>query len=105
MTSKFLTAKKRKAPAALGTLLDQILAGLGLSKNLSGWKVVIGWPDIVGERMAKISKALRFEDDTLLVSVPDSVWRQQLSLEVEAILDKIHTLPGGKAVRKIHFVS
>ncbi len=89
----------------MGTLLDQILTGLGLSHNLGGWKAVVQWPDIVGERMAKISRAIRFEDDTLLVSVPDSVWRQQLALEVEAILEKIHARPGGKAVRKIHFVS
>jgi predicted nucleic acid-binding Zn ribbon protein len=78
---------------------------MGLAHNLGGWKAVVQWPDIVGGKLAKVSRAVRFEDDTLLVSVPDSVWRQQLALEVDAILEKIRARPGGRAVRKIHFVS
>ncbi len=89
----------------LGSLLDQILSSYGLAYKLGGWRVVINWPEIVGERIANASKALRYENDTLLVSAPDSVWRQQLSLEVETILEKIHSVPGGKAVKRIHFVS
>ncbi|SYZ74578.1 hypothetical protein TRIP_C90206 [Candidatus Zixiibacteriota bacterium] len=105
MAAKNLILKQRQTATPLGSLLDRILAGMGLSHNLGGWRAVVQWPDIVGERLAKISRAIRFADDTLLVSVPDAVWRQQLAMEVDAILEKIHARPGGKAVRKIHFVS
>ena len=91
--------------AKIGPLMDKILAGFGLLHTLGGWRIVTGWPQIVGEKIAEVSRAIRFSDDTLLVSVPDDGWRQQLSLEVDEILDKIHVLPGGKAVRKIHFIS
>jgi predicted nucleic acid-binding Zn ribbon protein len=94
-----------RPPAKLGSLLDRLLGELGLTHKLGGWRIAADWPEIVGEKIAGASQAIRFEDDTLLVSVPDSVWRQQLSLEVEAILEKIHAVPGGKAVKKIHFVS
>jgi predicted nucleic acid-binding Zn ribbon protein len=97
--------KDKKSVSHLGSLLDQILSQFGLSYKLGGWRVVMNWPNIVGDKIASVSRALRYENDTLLVSVPDSVWRQQLSLEVDIILEKIHALPGGKAVKRIHFVS
>ncbi len=91
--------------ARLGNLLDGILSRLGLAHKLGGWRVAANWDEIVGESIAKASHAVKFDNETLLVSVPDAVWRQQLSLEVDAILEKIHSFPGGKAVRKIHFVA
>jgi predicted nucleic acid-binding Zn ribbon protein len=95
----------RNRPAQIGNLLETILSNYGLTRTLGGWKVVVNWPEIVGGNIARVSHAVRFENDTLLVSVPDSVWRQQLSMEQEMILSKIHEYPGGKAVKKIHFVA
>ncbi len=89
----------------VGPLLDKILAGFGLAHNLGGWRIVNRWPEIVGDKIAEVSKAIRFSDDTLMVSVKDAAWRQQLSMEVDRILKEIHAVPGGKAVKKIHFVS
>ena len=95
----------RKAAARLGPLLDSILSRMGLGYTLSGWKIVDAWPVIVGDKIAKVSKAIRYENDTLLVSVPDASWRQELLLEVERILEEVHSVPGGQAVKRIHFVS
>ena len=94
-----------KDAVKLGSLVDKLLAGFGLAHQLGGWRAVARWPEVVGEKNASVSSAIRFSDDTLLVSVPDPVWRQQLSLSVDDILEKIHALPGGRAVRRIHFVS
>ncbi|MFH2035143.1 MAG: DUF721 domain-containing protein [Candidatus Zixiibacteriota bacterium] len=91
--------------ARLGTFLDKVLSGFGLSHNLSGWKIVTRWPEIVGSKNAEHSQALRFSDDTLLVRVTDAVWRQELSLDADRILNEIHKQPGGKVVKKIHFVA
>jgi len=89
----------------LGTLLDKVLASYGLAYKLGGWRIVARWPEIVGDKVAEVSKAVKFSDDTLLVSVPDAVWRHQLSMEADAIMHKIHSVPGGRAVKKLHFVS
>jgi hypothetical protein len=94
-----------KDAVKLGSLVDKLLAGFGLAHQLGGWRAVARWPEVVGEKNATVSRAIRFSDDTLLVSVPDPVWRQQLSLSVDDILEKIHALPGGRAVRRIHFIS
>jgi predicted nucleic acid-binding Zn ribbon protein len=78
---------------------------MGLAHNLGGWKAVVYWADIVGEQNAKVSRALRFNDGILVVSAPDAVWRHQLSLEADLILEKIYSFTGCQAVKKIHFVS
>lgn len=96
----------KNSAVLLGSFMDKILAGFGLNHNLGGWRAVIHWNEIVGEQMAKHSRALRFSDGTLLVSVEESVWRQEMSLNSDRILREIHEkLPGGKAVKRIQFVS
>jgi len=94
-----------KKTAKIGPLMENVLAGYGLLHNLGGWRIVTRWTEIVGEKIADVSNAIRFSDDTILVSVPDDGWRQQLSLDVDEILEKIHAIPGGKAVKRIHFIS
>ena len=96
----------KKDAVLLGSFMDKILAGFGLNHNLGGWRAVMHWNEIVGEQLAKHSRALRFSDGTLLVSVEESGWRQECSLDSDRILKEIHEkLPGGKAVKKIQFVS
>ncbi len=95
----------RKAPAKVGSLIDKVMSDLGLASTLAGWKVLQHWPEIVGETIARVTRPVRYEDHTLLISVPDAVWRQQLSLQIELILDKIHDTPGGRTVRKIRFIA
>ncbi len=89
----------------VGNLIDSLLARLGLAYNLGGWKAVVNWPEIAGPTIASHAKAVRYEDDTLWVSVPDASWRQELVMAQDEILEKIHALPGGRAVKKIHFIS
>ncbi|UCD93672.1 MAG: DUF721 domain-containing protein [Candidatus Zixiibacteriota bacterium] len=103
--NRIRNAATGKDAVKLGSLVDKLLAGFGLAHQLGGWRAVARWPEIVGEKNAGVSRAVRFSDDTLLVSVPDPVWRQQLSLTVDDILEKIHALPGGRAVKRIHFIS
>jgi predicted nucleic acid-binding Zn ribbon protein len=103
--SSELNKKSDRDPVQLGPMIDRLLAGFGLAQQLGGWRIVAGWPEIAGEKIARVSRAIRFSDDTLLISVPDAGWRQELSLQTDRILDKIHAVPGGRAVRRIHFVS
>ncbi len=95
----------RKSPTRLGPLLNGILARMGLGYTLDGWKIVMAWPEIVGDKIAEVSKAIRYENDTLLVSVPDASWRQELLLDMDRILEEIHAVPGGRSVKRIHFKS
>lgn len=95
----------RSAPKRLGSVLDGLLSRMGLASTLAGWRVVNAWPEIVGERVAAVTRPVRYEDNTLVVAVPDAGWRQELHLQTDLILEKIHELPGGKVVKKIRFTA
>jgi hypothetical protein len=97
---------RTRGSVRVGSLVDKVLSDMGLSKTLAGWKIVVAWPEIVGDHLARYSSAVRYEDGVLLVSVPDAARRQELSLQVDKmILEKIHDTPGGKVIKRIRFTS
>lgn len=97
-------SKARKAPKPIGGVIEKVVKSLGISKSYHGWLVVSKWSDIVGDQIAKVAKAVRFDDGTLYVAVPDAAWRQNLAMETEVILHKIQSYPFGCAVRRLRFV-
>jgi predicted nucleic acid-binding Zn ribbon protein len=80
------------------------MRSLGLDRQYDGWQVVEHWPEIVGAKMAERAAAIRFDDGTLFVAVPDDVWRHQLSMELEAILKRVQAQPYGRAVQRIRLL-
>lgn len=90
-----------KEPARLKGILSQVLAGLGQEDKFHGWRIVELWPEIVGAEIARYARAVRFVDGSLIVVVEKDAWRQELEMQREQILNKIRSLPGGNAVKKI----
>jgi predicted nucleic acid-binding Zn ribbon protein len=90
-----------REPTRLGNLIEQVIGSLGLGDKYHGWRLVSRWPDIVGPEVARQARAVRFADGILTVVVEKDVWRQELEMQLESILDKIRTTAGGGAVKKI----
>jgi predicted nucleic acid-binding Zn ribbon protein len=90
-----------REPTRLGHLIEQVIGSLGLSDKYHGWRLVHRWPEIVGPEVARQARAVRFADGILTVVVEKDVWRQELEMQLESILDKIRTTAGGGAVKKI----
>ena len=97
-------SSRQNNPRQIGGLIEEILASYGLAKNYYGWQIVSDWPEIVGESLAKISKAERFDDGLLIVSVESDSWRQEMSLQKDAIMSNIHGRRKGNIVKQIQFV-
>jgi predicted nucleic acid-binding Zn ribbon protein len=91
-------------PQPISGILESVIASLGLTRRYHGWLVVSKWPEIVGERIAHRSKALRFDDGTLYVAVPDAVWRQELAMQTVNILREIQSRPYGREIKKLRLV-
>lgn len=85
-------------------VLENVVKQLGISNSYHGWLVVANWSRLVGEHIAKVAEAYRFEDGVIYVSVPNDTWRQELTMQTETILQKIKQSPYGKAVQKIRLV-
>lgn len=93
-----------KGPKPIGSIIDKVVRSLGMSRDYYGWLILSRWDEIVGEEIARHARAVKFEDGTLIVAVPDASWRQNLSMETEMILKKIHSEPHGQAVKKLRLI-
>lgn len=96
--------KPGNPPKAISGIINRVLKGVGLGREYNGWMVVTEWADIVGPAIAKVARAVRFEDGCLEVAVADSSWRQELSMQQAELLKKIHSRPYGAAVTRIRLV-
>lgn len=95
------SGKNFSSPKPIAGAIGRVLSGLGLKRRFDGWMAVQEWPQIVGEAIAEHAQAIRWDDGVLFVAVPDDTWRQQLSMQLEGILQKLHLQPYGRAVKKI----
>ena len=89
---------------ALSSILAGVLRKLGLEAPTAGWKAVEEWPRLVGERVARHSRAVSFRDGTLRVEVEGSAWMQELGLLKRDLVRRINEQLGTTAVRDVHFV-
>lgn len=97
-------SRSRQSPRPIAGAIEKVVRSIGISKSYHGWLVVLKWPDIVGEQIARVTKAVRFDDGVLFVAVPDSSWRQNLAMETEEILHKIQSYSFGRVVKQLRFV-
>ncbi len=88
-------------PTQLGNLIEHVIRSLGLGEKFHGWRIVSRWPEIVGPEIARHARAIRFSDGILTIVVEKDVWRQELEMQLENILEKIRSTSGGSAVKKI----
>ena len=89
--------------------LDEILNGVvkesPLAPGLLLQSALEGWTEIVGEQIARHSRALSLNDGVLMVQVDGSVWAQELSLLSPEIQERFNRRLGSTAVREIRFRS
>jgi len=93
--------KDFRHPQPLSGVVSKLMRKFGLAQRYDGWMVVTNWNDIVGPTLAQKTRATRFDDGVLHVAVEDDSWRQELSMQLEQILQEIHKRPYGRAVKKI----
>lgn len=93
-----------KGPKPIGSIIDKVVRSLGMSRDYYGWVILSQWDEIVGDDIARQARAVRFEDGTLVVAVPDAAWRQNLSMETEMILKKIHSVSHGQVIKKLRLI-
>ncbi len=99
-----MVKRSSKYPVHMGGIVEKIIRSAGLTRKYYGWMVVNRWPEIAGEINAQRSIAKRYEDGILFVSVPDASWRNDLTMQHDSFLEKIHEMPFGKVIEKIRFI-
>lgn len=93
-----------KKPRMLGDVLTEVLNKYGLSDRIKEFDAVNAWVEVVGEDIARRTKAIIVRDGTLIVEVSNSVWRNELFYLKAEIIEKLNHRIGKKIIHDINFV-
>jgi len=59
------------------------------------------WPDLVGDQLAEATKITALRGSTVVLNVPDLIWRKQLMHMKRQLLQKMNELWGGRKITEI----
>lgn len=77
------------------------------SKRLNESKVLGFWEDAVGPHIAKHTQLISVKEGTLIISVDHPVWKSELFLRKNQILEKLSALPdlqGERIIKDLYFI-
>jgi predicted nucleic acid-binding Zn ribbon protein len=94
----------KSEPQNIGSIISALIKNLGFEKKLSELDAVKLWEEIVGEKIAQVSTALKITEGRLYVRVPDPAWRQQLVYFKQEFIAAINARMGRAVVKDIYLV-
>lgn len=85
-------------------ILSKVLAYRGLDKKVERYEFILHWHEIVGERLAEVSKPEYIRDKALVVQVLHPAWAQELTMIKPVLLESLaRYLKPGDIVRDMVF--
>jgi predicted nucleic acid-binding Zn ribbon protein len=91
-------------PTRVDALLAQVLETHGVQKTVQRIGILDLWPEIVGERVAGVTKVKGLDGDALFVEVRSSAWLTELSLLKGEVLERVNARLGEVPLERIVFV-
>jgi predicted nucleic acid-binding Zn ribbon protein len=91
-------------PTRVDALLAQVLETHGVQKTVQRIGILDLWPEIVGERVAGVTKVKGLDGDALFVEVRSSAWLTELSLLKGEVLERVNARLGEAPLERIVFV-
>tara|TARA_Y100001970_G_C14093409_1_gene781278 strand:+ start:623 stop:898 length:276 start_codon:yes stop_codon:yes gene_type:complete len=88
----------------LKEVINEVVEDAGIRSAINQEAAIILWEEAVGEVVSSVTKAERVESGTLTVKVETAVWRQELHMQKEEVINKINKKIGTKAIREIRFI-
>ncbi len=87
----------------INSTVDRIVARIIGKKALREYDAFREWNTVVGDVVAQVSAPVKVEKGVLIVSVKNSTWRQELSMQKPQILKKYEKLFGAGVITDIRF--
>ncbi len=94
----------KSGPTRVDAVLANVLEKHGLSEQVQRMEVLELWPQIVGERLAEVTRAKGVEDAVLFVEVRNSAWLMELGLMTGDFLARVNERMGDVPLERIVFV-
>jgi len=88
----------------LDAVLSSVLDDHGVRDQVERMEVLALWPDIVGEKLAEVTRAKGVEDATLFVEVRTSAWLMELNMMKGDFLRRVNERFTDVPMERIVFV-
>jgi predicted nucleic acid-binding Zn ribbon protein len=92
-------------PELLKFALERRIKSLGITRKLDAGRVLAAWTEAVGAQVASRAAAESFEAGVLTVVVPDSTWRQELSLTRQDMIERLNQVLESHVVKDLYLVA
>lgn len=94
--------KRNSNEQPLKEVIEQFLRVYRLDKKMSKQDVIDSWEEIVGPMIAKHTTQLYITGPTLYLKINSAPLRQELSYNIEKLLELVNTKVGSDLIKKIH---
>lgn len=95
---------RTKKPKALGKTIARLLKNMGIEQRIKEHQALNEWSEIVGEKVAAVTRANKVVDGILFVKVKNSSWRNELIYMRQEILVKIDQTVGTGVIKELRFI-
>lgn len=93
-----------KGPVRVDALVTDVLEKHGVRRQVERLDVLELWPEIVGEKVAEVTRAKGLEDATLFVEVRTSAWLMELNMMKSEFLHRVNERMAAAPLDRIVFV-
>lgn len=87
----------------LGQALNKIIKDLGIENEILRNQAIAIWPEVVGKKIANVSKAEKIVGKTLFVNVKNDSWRNELFFLKKEIMQKLNKKMGKNVIDDLKF--
>ncbi|MCP4723884.1 MAG: DUF721 domain-containing protein [bacterium] len=94
----------KNKPEKLGGILKKLFSNIGIEEGLEQQDALLIWEEVVGEKIAKISKPESVKHGRLYVKILNSMWRQEVHYYKHEIIIRINEKLKREAIKDIIFL-
>ena len=91
-------------PTRVDVVLAQVLEKHGVQKQVQRAGVLELWPEIVGEKLAQVTRVKGMDWDALFIEVRNSAWLMELSMLKTEVLERVNARLADAPLERIVFV-
>jgi predicted nucleic acid-binding Zn ribbon protein len=94
----------RGRPTRVDSVLTSLLERYGVREQVERMEVLELWPEIVGEKLAAVTRARGVDDGVLIVEVRNSAWLMELNMMKGTFLERVNERFADVPMDRIVFV-
>lgn len=88
----------------MDSVLSDVLEETGVSDQVDRVRILDLWPEVVGEQVARVTRARSVDEATLIVEVRSSAWLMELNMLKGDIKGRVNERLDEVSIDKIVFV-